>query len=275
LKKFGTVILDLKEYLVLILLVVISLILIFANDNSQIRFMRAVAVTSFGTIQSGLSAIPNVFQLEKENKVLRENNIQLSNEIATLKEAKLENIRLGKLLSFKEKSGLDVLSVKIINKSLTQSRNTITLNAGEKDSIFINMPVITDEGLVGRIVTTSQNYSVAQILYNKDMRLTVKVQRSRVDGILTFDGTNNLILQNIQKNADVIPGDLVITSEYSNLFPPGIPVGTVSETGFLDNLFKKVIVNPSVNFQILEEVFVLKYTAGKEREELEKKFKNK
>jgi rod shape-determining protein MreC len=275
LKKFGNNIFELKDYLVLTVLVIISLIFIFANDNIQIRFLRAAAISSFGTVQSGLSAIPNVFELEKENKIFRETNIKLSNEVASLKESKLENIRLTKLLKFKEKIFPGVVSAKIVNKSLLQTRNTITLNAGESDSIKANMTVVTDDGLVGRIVATSSNYSIAQILYNKDMKLSVKVQRNRLDGILSYDGISNLMVNNIQKNADVNVGDVIITSEYSNIFPQGIPVGTVVEVGNLDNLFKKVIIAPLVNFSILEEVFVLKNIPNKERAELEKLFRSK
>jgi rod shape-determining protein MreC len=275
LKKLGYFILDLKEYITLAVLIVISLISIFLNDNPQIRFLRAAAITSFGTVQSGISAIPNVFDIERENKLLRENNIKLANEIASLKESKLENIRLTRLLNFKDKNILGVVSGKIINKSLLQTRNTITLNVGESDSVAVNMPVITDAGLVGRIVATSRNYSIAQILYNKDMRITVKVQRNRLDGILSYDGVSSILVNNIQKSADVNVGDVIITSEYSNIYPAGIPIGTVTETGNLDNLFKKVIVTPLVDFAVLEEVFILKFVSSKERAELEKTFQKK
>jgi rod shape-determining protein MreC len=275
LKKLGYFILDLKEYITLAVLIVISLILIFLNDNPQIRFLRAAAITSFGTVQSGISAIPNVFEIERENKQLRESNIKLANEIASLKESKLENIRLTRLLNFKEKNILGVVSGKIINKSLLQTRNTITLNVGESDSVAINMPVVTDAGLVGRIVSTSKNYSIAQILFNKDLRVTVKVQRNRIDGILSYDGVSNIMVNNIQKSADVNVGDVIITSEYSNIYPAGIPIGIVSETGNLDNLFKKVVITPLVNFSILEEVFVLKFISSKERAELEKSFQKR
>ncbi len=271
-KRIGQFILGIKEYLILTVLIIFSLAFIFSNDNTQIRFLRAAAVGMFGTVQSGLSSIPNVFDLQQENKMLRENNIRLSNEVSNLKEAKLENIRLTKLLGFKEASGLGLVSANIVNKSLIQTRNTITLNAGENDSVYVNMPVITDAGLVGRIVSTSRNYSIAQILFNKDMRITVKSQRSRIDGIMTYDGVSTISVINIQKNADVVPGDVFITSEYSNLYPSGIPIGTVVETGNLDNLFKKIIVVPLVDFASLENVFVVKYVPNKERYALEKTF---
>ncbi|MGC8858714.1 MAG: rod shape-determining protein MreC [Ignavibacteria bacterium] len=272
-KRFFDIAFDIKEYLLLSLFVIISLILIFTNDNFQIRFLRAVAITSFGTIQSGISAIPNIFALETENKLLRENNIRLAKELADLKEAKLENIRLTKLLNFKEKSHLSLVGGKIINKSLVQTRNTITLNIGESDSVFIGMPVITDDGLVGRIVATSAHYSIAQILLNRDLKVTVKDQRSRIDGILSYDGSSDLLVKNVPKSADVSVGDVIITSEYSNLFPPGIPVAVVVEVGHLDNLFRKVVAVPLVNFHNIEEVFVVKYIPSNERSELEKTFK--
>jgi len=272
LKRIGQFILGIKEYLILTVLLIFSLAFLFSNDNTQIRFLRAVAVGMFGTVQSGLSSIPNVFDLQQENKLLRETNIRLSNEVSNLKEAKLENIRLTRLLNFKEFSGMGLVSANIVNKSIIQTRNTITLNAGESDSVFVNMPVITDAGLVGRIVSTSRNFSIAQILFNKDMRITVKSQRSRIDGILTYDGVSTLSVINIQKSADIIPGDIFITSEYSSLYPSGIPIGTVVETGNLDNLFMKIIVVPLVDFASLENVFVVKYIQNKERYALEKTF---
>lgn len=269
-KKFGLFIFQIKEYLVLTLAIIISLVLIFSNDNSQIRFLRGIAIGSFGTIQSGFSAIPNIFEIQNENKFLREANIKLSNEIANLKEAKLENIRLTKLLNLKKLNNFGVISGKIVNKSLVQIRNTITINIGENEGAKVNMPVITDDGLVGRIVATSNNYSIAQIILNKELKITVKCQRSRADGILNFDGFQSLTVMNVPKSADVNIGDLFITSEYSNHFPAGIPVGTVIESGNLDNLFKKVVVKPTVNFETLEEVFVLNYVPDIDKINFEK-----
>ncbi|MBS1518764.1 MAG: rod shape-determining protein MreC [Bacteroidetes bacterium] len=274
-KTIGLFLLSIKEYLIFSFFIVISLILIFSNDNSQVRFFRAIAVGFIGTIQSGVSAVPNVFEIQKENQFLREKNIELSNKLSELKEAKLENIRLTKLLGLREVNLSGVIIASIVNKSLIQARNTITLNVGEDDSIKVNMPVITDDGLVGRIVSTSKHYSIAQILLNRNLNISVKMQRSRVDGILNYDGTENVIVNNIPKSADVKIGDIVMTSEYSNYFPAGIPVGIVTEEGNLDNLFKKVIVKPLVNFTELEEVFVLKHLPENERVLLEEHYSKK
>src|SRR2546428_1916438 len=133
-----------KEYIIFSVVVLVSLILIFQNDNVQIRFIRAVAVNVMGIVQSGFSLIPNVFELEKENKRLRQSNINLSTEVSQLKEYKLENLRLTQLLQLKEKNDFKTVSAKIVGKTLIQTRNTITLNTGETDSVKVGMPVITD-----------------------------------------------------------------------------------------------------------------------------------
>lgn len=266
---------DLKEYLIFSLLILISTVLIFQNDNLQIRFIRAIAVSAIGVVQSGFSIIPNVFELERENKKLRENNINLANEVSQLRESKLENLRLNKLLDFRQRNNYSMMTAKIIGKSLIQTRNNITLNVGESDSIKPGMPVITDRGLAGKIVAVSGHYSIAQILYNKDLKVSAKDQRSRVDGIIGWDGENKVLMRNVSKSADVLTGDVIITSEYSSSFPPGIPIGFVTSVGTVDNLFKKIDIECFVNFETLEEVFVLKYLSSDERQSLEKKFNEK
>lgn len=266
---------SLKEYFIYSFLAIISLIMVFQNDNVQVRFMRAAAVSVIGLIQSSFSVIPNVFQLERENRHLREENNTLANEVSQLKEAKLENLRLIKMLEFKERTNYSMVTAKILGKTLIQTRNTITLNAGENDSVKVGMPVITEKGLVGKIIATSSSYSIAQIIYNKDLKISAKVQRSRVDGIISWNGETLLQLKNVSKSADVLEGDVLITSEYSNSFPAGVPIGYVTSLGVIDNLFKKVEIKPFVDFDTLEEVFVLKNLSNEERQNLEKKFSGK
>ncbi len=263
---------ELKEYIIYSSIVLVCLVMIFQNENIQVRFMRGAAVSIIGYIQSTFSLIPNVFQLEKENKQLRETNNILSNEVSRLKESKLENMRLTQMLEFRQRTGYRMVTAKIVGKTLIQTRNNITLNVGEKDSVKPGMPVITDKGLVGKIVAASGSFSIAQILLNKDLKISAKDQRSRVDGILSWDGENRLQLKNVSKSSDVAVGDVIITSEYSNHFPAGIPIGYALTAGTVDNLFKKIEVQPFVNFETLEEVFVVKYLSDEERRNLEKEY---
>ena len=266
---------NLKEYIVFSLIILICFILMSLNDNIQMRFIRAIAVSVIGTVQSGFSFIPNIFELQKENKTLRETNINFSKEISLLKESKLENHRLRQMLEFKQSTKLNVVPGKVIGKTLIQTRNNITLNVGENDLVYSGMPVITDKGLVGKIVATSSNFSIAQILLNKDLKVSAKDQRSRVDGIIGWDGEGKILMKNVSKSFDVLVGDVIITSEYSNHFPAGLPIGYVSSVGTVDNLFKKIEIETFVNFEILEEVFVIKSLSSDERNNLEKVFLEK
>jgi rod shape-determining protein MreC len=145
----------------------------------------------------------------------------------------------------------------------------MTLNVGKQDGVLPHMPVINEGGLVGVVSAVSKHYSVVRIVLNTDFRASAKVERSRVDGILAWDG-NALLLTNVAKTLDVKAGDLLVTSEYSSTYPPNIRVGVVREvTQQPGSLFKRVVVIPGVDFVTAEDVFLIAYTPDLERQELE------
>lgn len=268
-KRLYNLALIFKEYAVLSLLLVLSLILMALGDNTQIRHIRSVATVAFGVVQEQLSFIPRYFSLRSENDMLRRMNVDLADEASRLREARLENERLRKLLSLKDSYHYPVIAGKVVGKNLTLLRNTVTLNIGKLDGILPHMPVVSDGGLVGVISAASDHYCVVRILLNADFRASAKVERSRVDGILAWDG-DDLTLTNVAKTLDVVPGDTVMTSDYSSTYPPHICIGVVREVSEQrGSLFKRVNVSPGVNFVRLEEVFVLSYIPDSERTDLD------
>lgn len=261
-----------KEYVFLAVLVILSLVLLSLNDNRQIRAIRSTTVGAIGIMQSALSIFPNVFALERENELLRELSVNLSDEVSRLREARLENMRLREMLALKERTPFRLVAADIVGKSLHLKRNTITINAGEADGIQPNMPIISETGVVGRIVATSSHYAVGQLLLNMDFRASVKIQRSRVTGILAWDGGPMLQMLNVSRAQDVVVGDLVMTSEYSSVFPPDVRVGIVSrEQDREGGLFKDIAITPSVDFTMIEHVFVITAMPDSERVALEKR----
>ncbi len=216
-----------------------------------------------------------MFDIKRDNEILRQLNVNLSDEVNRLRQARLENIRLRAMLNMKERSEFNLVACDIIGKSLHLLRNTITINVGESDGIKVNMPVISETGLVGKIIATSNHYSICQLILNKDFRASAKVQRSRIDGIISWNGGESVQFKNVTKTQDVKEGDIVTTSEYSSIFPPDIKIGFVTKIGELQgSLFKDISVAPSVNFPSLEQVFVVITTIDPERIELEKKVSN-
>ncbi|HLX12125.1 MAG TPA: rod shape-determining protein MreC [Bacteroidota bacterium] len=261
-----------KEYVVFIGLVLFSLALLSLNDNHQIRAIRTLTVGVIGFLQTAASSIPNVFQLQHENQVLRQLNVNLSDEVSRLREARLENDRLRALIGLKERSPFRMVAADVVGKNLQMLRNTITLNAGEAQGIKPDMPIISDAGLVGRVIATSANYSIGQIILNKDFRAGAKILRTRIDCIVAWAGGDDVFLKNVAKKQDVKVGDQVVTSEYSSLFPPGIVIGTV--TGIKEgsgSLFKDVEVTPVADMSSLEQVFIILQMPDPEREALEQK----
>lgn len=247
-----------KEYFILTSFIVFSIILMAENDNQQIHQIRALSIGILGRIQESVSFLPNFFQLEKENEILRRTNVNLADEVNQLREAKLENIRLRRLLGLKETSKFGLIPAKVVGKTLDLLRNTITLNVGEKGGLAPGMPIITEAGLVGKVAATSGNYAIGYIILNNDFRASARVQRSRVDGILAWEGGQYSLLKNVAKTLDVRTGDMVETSDYSSLFPPNIRIGLVaSVTEQPGSLFKRIEVENAVDFATLEEVFVI------------------
>lgn len=261
-----------KEHIVFALLLCVSVMLLTLNDNVQIRTIRSITIVSVGFLQDFLGVIPNYFDLRRENGVLREMNLTLADEVNRLREAKLENLRLRQLLGFKERAQFGYIAANVIGKNLQLLRNTITIDVGEINGVRVNMPVVTDNGLAGKVVSTSSRYAVAQILYNKDIRISAKVQRSRVDGIVRWEEGRHLTLLNVAKALDVQAGDVVITSEYSSLYPPGIRIGIVASTRPVDgSLFQSVEITPGVDFSRLEETFVVTTVPDSARIALERR----
>jgi len=263
-----------KEYIVFALLLSISVALLALNDSPQIRTLRSITVVTVGLLQDAVGIIPNYFDLRGENQVLREMNLTLADEVNRLREAKLENLHLRQMLGLKEQRQFGYQTANVIGKNLQLLRNTITLDVGENDGVRPMMPVVTDNGLAGRIVATGPRYAVAQILFNKDLRVSAKVQRSRVDGIARWDGGARLLLTNVAKALDVQAGDVVITSEYSSMFPSGIRIGiVVSARPVEGSLFQAVEIMPGVDFTRMEQVFIITAIPDSARIALERRFR--
>lgn len=264
-----------KEYLVLAVCIGVSVHLLARNDTPQMRDLRSAAVGMMGAMQDLFSFVPGYFQLKRENSILRERNMSLANEVSLLRESRLENIRLRRLLGLKERMPYRYVAANVVGKSQNPLRMTITLNVGERDGVWPNMAVVTDEGLVGKVIATSAGYAVVQTMFHKDFRVSAQIERERVDGIVYWDGDGTLLrMKNVPRSANVMLGDVVITSPYSSIFPPGIRIGLVvhvaSEQGALSHF---IDVAPAADFTRLEEVFVVRYVPDSARIALEQRVK--
>ena len=263
-----------KEYLVLILLVIISLSLLTQNNNPQIQKVRAFAFGSFASVSSVFYDVFNITQLKKENSVLRKTNAELMIQVSMLREQGILNRELKGMLGMKDTTSLPLFPATIVSKSLSVTQNTITINAGLIDGIKPGMPVLSYRGLVGIIQTCSEDFSIARTLKNVDLKLAVKNEKNRLNGILKWDG-EKLMIVDVPRTYDFDVGDRIITSEVSSIIPIPIPVGLVSKieedkTGLL-NLLQ---ITPFEEVLSVENVFILMIVENVEKNNLELNFYN-
>ncbi len=274
-KFFSKIWENFKEYIVLILLVISSLIILSQNKNQEVQKVRAIAFGSFAVVTSIVSDLFNTSNIKSENEELRRVNSELMMQISKLREYGILNEELRGLAGFKDTSAYPLIPATIVSKSLSRTNNTFTLNVGRKDSVKPGMPVINNQGIVGIVHSISGNFAIVRTLENVDLKLTVKNERSRIHGIMRWDG-EELAIINVPETYDFKPGDRIITSEVSYLVPVPIPVGIVAEMRNVETeIFSRVKVKPFANLLNIENVFVLGIVQSKQKENLELNFYNK
>jgi rod shape-determining protein MreC len=272
LKRFYDIVVLFKEYVLLALYLLLSIILLAVNTTDQARAIRGHLLGAIGIVQNVFGSIPDYFTLRQQNRILREQNLSLSDEVNRLRESALENIRLRRLVGLGDRSAFGYISAQVVGTQMQAMRNTATINVGTRNGVRAGMPVVTDQGLVGRVVSASSAYAIVQLLYHKDLRVSARVQRSRVNGIIRWINGTELQFAHVPKTLDVVAGDVVITSEFSSLFPVGIRIGIVASTRQLPGeLFQAIAVSPSVDFDRLEEVFVASVVPDSNRIALERR----
>lgn len=264
-----------KEYIVLVILLITSLILLSQNNTQGIQKVRSIAFGTFASITSLFTDVFNISNLKNENENLRRTNAEMMLQLSRLREYGIVNENLKGLLALKDSSKFPLIPATVVSKSLTKSQGTLTLNAGKNQSVKVGMPVITDKGIVGIVYSIADNYSIARTITNVDLKLTVKSERTRENAVLKWNG-DWLVMINVPKTYDLKKGDRIVTSEISSIVPFPLPVGVVYEVGNVEKgIFNEVKIQPFVDFQNVENLFILGIVKSKEIDDIEFNFLNK
>ena len=248
-------IIEIRDAFILVLCILLSFLLMITTDTDSGGPFRSVAMNSVGYFGQIIYRAQVYFDLSEENKILRRENTDLAYKNMQLQDALLENLRLRKLLGYREKSQLQLTAAEVIGQNPHDIVNGLLLNAGLERGIQRSAAVLTADGLVGKIVNSDNNFSICQILFDPNSRVSAKIQRNREFGIISWDGGNQLKLLYVAKTIKVYVGDVVVTSGMSQIFPQNIKIGVVVDVS-LENkgMFQDILVQPSVNFNRLEEV---------------------
>lgn len=263
-----------REYRFYIILFAFVLIPVIAVDTStraprDYRFYDRVIVGFTSPVQaligwtldqiaSGFHNYVYLWHTRQENLALLEENRKLQNSIANLRETQEENVRLRKLLRFQETFKLDTVLARVMAKDVSTEFRAIRINRGEASGVKRNMAVLTNEGIVGRVLRTTAN--TADIVTVVDLLSAVDAinERSRARGVVEGLTEESCQLRYVLRTDDIVPGDILISSGLGGVFPKGVPIGTVSKVNRKSfGITQEVEVRPSVDFNRLEEVLVV------------------
>lgn len=255
------------SFLAVVFLIAFSILI--SKSSSETCFLKKIILESASPMEGGINSTFScvgrtwkkyifLVNLEKENRELKEKILAMSQEINGYRETYLECMRLRKLMEFKERTGFTTVAAKVTNRERSSVSKTVIINKGSSDGIEVNFPVVTAEGVVGKVIETSWNVSRILLITDYNSNIDVIVQNSRAHGILQGLGNAGCSLKYIPQLEEMNVGDTVISSGLADIFPSGIPVGTVTGVSREDtDLFQNIRVSPTVDIAKLEEVLVV------------------
>lgn len=196
-------------------------------------------------------------EVYKEKERLEERVRQLEAEYINIEELRFSNKRLRALLDLREATLYPSLPAEVIGNDSSGYFKSIIINKGTSHSLRPDMPVTAPGGLVGRVIRTSIWASQVQLITDINSGVAAMVQRSRAQGVVVGEGSNNCTMKYVTNLDDVAPGDLIITSGREGIYPEGIPIGRVVLAKKSTTLFQEIRVIPLIDLSKIEEVVII------------------
>jgi rod shape-determining protein MreC len=246
-----------------------------ANEDKDTRLIRIWALGAITPFERGLVWVQtstgnvwhNYFYLRgvrAENRQLKEQIEQMHLEQVRLSEDAAQAHRLQTLLAFKEQFISKTVAAQVIGTSGSDLSRIVTIDKGENAGIGRDMAVITSDGIVGKVLFVSPNLAQVLLISDQSSGVGAILDKSRLQGVLRGTATGEVMLERVMSDEQVQPGETVLTSGGDQVFPKGLPVGTVTKVGSGKDLFLSIKIKPAANLSKLEEVLVL--TEKQERE---------
>lgn len=254
---------------------VILVLLIFLSnvETNKLSYLESAATTIINPIQRVITDLKNKIQgnsayfsnmdsIIAENAELKEKNSELETKLRELEVIKAENTTLQEYMNLSEKyADYNTIPAYVINKDVSNYSSVLVLNVGTKDGIEEKMTVIADKGLVGNVISVSENTCKVQVII--DSASTVSCTISTTNESIICKGTleNDQVLRAsyIPTEAELIQGDTVYTSGMGGIYPKGIIIGTIKEIITTSNITDRYAkVEPAVDFSKIDTVLIIK-----------------
>ena len=250
--------------------VLAQIILISAQVNSRtgVPVLESVIFGIFAEVQRSASAAVSTVRhvwgnyiglrhAKTENEELKRQlaaaQIQLQGQRALADRSRT----LEQLLQLRDSSILSTIAAEIIGDAAAPDFRTMTIDKGTNDGVRPDMAVIAPAGVVGRIVVPSSRAAKVQLLIDRNAAAGALIARSRAQGVVVGEGDERLRMEYVSEVADVVNGDLVVTSGIDGIFPKGFVIGRVESVEKAGGMYKRIVLRPAVDFRSLEEVLVV------------------
>ncbi|MGH9494358.1 MAG: rod shape-determining protein MreC [Candidatus Sulfotelmatobacter sp.] len=235
------------------------------QDTRLIRVWAVGALSPFERalvwVQNGTGNIwHNYFYLRgvrAENRDLKAQIEQMRLEHVRLGEDAAQARRLQALLGFKEQFISKTVAAQVIGSSGSDLSRVIYIDKGENSGIQRDMAVITANGVVGKVLLAYPSESQILLINDQSSGVGAVLEKSRLQGILRGTSNGQVVLERVMADEEVVPGETVLTSGGDQIFPKGLPVGTVMQVDKGKDLFLNIKIKPAASLSRLEEVLVL------------------
>jgi rod shape-determining protein MreC len=249
----------------------IVMVLIFLSVSGALAPVENILSVPIGFIQDGFGSITrgigSFFDDLSEFRDLRRRNQDLEEALAVyqaenaqLREKGQDYDHLAALLEYDQQSPEDreYITCDVIGVDTAGFVRAVQIDCGRRDGVDLLDPVVSDQGLIGRVVRVSAVGAEVLLLPDADSHVNARIQRSREDGVISGQLSGDLLMSYLSVDADVREGDLVLTNGLGQLFPADIVIGRVMSVSLSENeLYKEARVRSLIDFDRLEIVQVV------------------
>ncbi len=246
--------------------VVVSLIVVFFAFFTSFSNKTTLGINSL--LQIPAKIVSYIFQtgyellhfksIANENRRLHNERDALKSKIAALDEVLSENKRLKEILAVKDKLPARAVVSRVKGRDLSNWSESLIIDKGSKDGVHEDMAVLANGAILGKITAAGRSSARVSLITDPEIRVSVISQRGRIGGLLYGIGRGRSIMKFIPKEADIKPGDLIVTSSLSGVYPKGFLVGKVLSVKYeLNKLYQFAVIEPSVKAMAVEEAIAV------------------
>jgi rod shape-determining protein MreC len=261
-----------KVILLFLLLELINIWAVFKYNEYQHSLYFNTTNQWAASILSTKQEVKKYHQLRIVNGTLAQENAQLRSEILRLKSQQQPAAKLPYFVSEAMLNRYQAVASRVIDQSTQMSQNYLTIDKGRLDGIQPGMAVISSTGIVGKVMSCTDNLSLIVSILHTSNSVSAKLKRSGELGYIKWPGYQSEVadMMDVSKYKKVVKGDTIVTSDYNAVFPPNIPIGLVAKVGVQkDDTFHDIKLMLFTQFATLQYVYVIKNRLAGQQAKLE------